>query len=164
MTTLAQIVSDIKAAANSEGIDSELFQAICTVESSLIPSAVRFEYKFKWHFKPEEWAKKYHFSTDTERAFQSFSYGLPQIMGACMREYGFSGNFQELLKPDADHRVALQYAAKHLKRFLIRYPKMNEAIASYNAGSPRYCDDGMFENQGYVDKVNAVLKNIRAKV
>jgi soluble lytic murein transglycosylase-like protein len=164
MTQISQIVLDIKAAAMAEGIDPELFQAICTVESSLIPSAVRFEYKYKWHFKPEEWAKKYHFSSDTERAFQSFSYSLPQIMGAVMREYGFAGNFQELLKPDADHRVALQYGAKHLKRFLIRHKNMDEAIAAYNAGSPRYRADGKFENQGYVDKVNAALKSIRAKV
>lgn len=160
----AQIISDIRAAATAEGIDPELFQAICTIESSLIPSAVRFEYKYRWHFKPEEWAKRYHFSVDTERAFQSFSYSLPQIMGAVMREYGYTGNFQELLKPDCDHKIPLQYAAKHLKRFLIRHKTMDEAVASYNAGSPRYLPNGKFENQGYVDKVNKVLNQIRTKV
>jgi soluble lytic murein transglycosylase-like protein len=159
-----QIIADIHAAANEQGIDPELFQAICTVESSLIPNAVRFEYKYRWHFKPEVWARKYHFSTDTEKAFQSFSYSLPQIMGAVMREYGFTGNFQECLGPDADHKVPLKYGAMHLKRFLVRHGKMDEAIAAYNAGSPRYLDNGKFENQGYVDKVNAVLKQIRTRV
>ena len=48
--------------------------------------------------------------------------------------------------------------------FLMRHKKMDEAIAAYNAGSPRYRADGKFENQGYVDKVNAALKTIRAKV
>ena len=42
-------------------------------------------------------------------------------------------------------------------------PELYAAIASYNAGIPRFMANGKYMNQHYVDKVNAYLKLLRAE-
>lgn len=149
----------IHAAALAEGIDAKLLEAICTVESSLDPTAIRFEPHYRWTVSPREWASQMRLSVETETMLQSSSYGLGQIMGAVMREYGFKGKLQTCL---ADPSLPLMYSAKHLKKFLQKYGAEAEAISAYNAGSPRRTPGGMFENQVYIDKVYSVLRKLRA--
>jgi soluble lytic murein transglycosylase-like protein len=159
--TSVEILSIIKEVAQAEGLDEKLLLAICTVESSLDPYAVRYEPAYKYTFSPRDWASKMHLSTETEECLQKFSYGLAQIMGGVMREYGFSGNLQTcLLNP----KIPLTYSAKHLKNYLRRHGSEVEAIASYNAGSPRKTPGGLFVNQQYVDKVDRELRKLRTLV
>ena len=157
--TSAEINQVIKDVAAKEGLDHELLLAICMVESSLDPYAVRYEPAYKWVLSPREWASQMRLSVATEETLQKTSYGLAQIMGAVMREYGFSGKLQTcLLNPS----VPLSYSAKHLKNYLRCYGTEVEAISAYNAGSPRKTAGGMFLNQTYVDKVSAELRKLRA--
>jgi soluble lytic murein transglycosylase-like protein len=149
----------IRSAAIHEGIDANLFEAICTVESSLDPKALRYEPHYRWTTQPREWASKMRLSVETETMLQSCSYGLCQIMGSIMREQGFNGDLQTLL---VQPEKILTAGAKHLKKFLTRYGNEEAAIAAYNAGSARKTQGGLFENQRYVDKVYAVLRNLRA--
>jgi soluble lytic murein transglycosylase-like protein len=159
--TRDEIFSLIKEVALAEQIDEALLRAICTVESSLNPYAVRYEPAYKYTVSPRDWASKMHLSAETEECLQKFSYGLAQIMGGVMREYGFSGNLQTcLLNP----KVPLTYSAKHLKNYLRRYGSEVEAIAAYNAGSPRKTPGGLFVNQTYVDKVDRELRKLRTLV
>jgi len=157
--TNAEILSTISTVAQQEKIDEKLLLAICKVESSLDPYAVRYEPAYKWLVSPREWASQMRLSVATEETLQKTSYGLAQIMGAVMREYGFLGKLQACLLNPA---IPLAYSAKHLRRYLERYGIEVEAIAAYNAGSPRKTKGGMFENQLYVDKVSAELRKLRA--
>lgn len=152
------LIADV---ANKEGIDPDLLLAICTVESSLDPYAVRYEPAYKWVVSPREWASQMRLSVATEETLQKTSYGLAQIMGGVMREYGFSGKLQTCLLNPA---IPLSYSAKHLKNYFRRYGTEVEVIAAYNAGSPRKTKGGLFENQTYVDKVSSELRKLRAIV
>jgi len=159
--TTAEVLALIQSVAQAEGLDERLLLAICTIESSLNPYAVRYEPAYKYTVSPRDWASKMRLSVETEECLQKFSYGLAQIMGGVMREYGFSGNLQTcLLNP----KVSLTYSAKHLKNYLRRHGSEVEAIAAYNAGSPRKTSGGMFVNQSYVDKVDRELRKLRALV
>ena len=156
--TSVEILALIDGVAQAEGLDSNLLRAICTVESSLDPYAVRYEPAYKYTVSPRDWASKVRLSVETEECLQKFSYGLAQIMGGVMREAGFSGYLQTcLLNP----KVPLAYSAKHLKNYLRRYGSEVEAVAAYNAGSPRKTSGGMFVNQSYVDKVDKELRKLR---
>lgn len=77
------------------------------------------------------------------------SYGMCQI----------NLNTARMIEPWMD-RLALQQdivnittAAKYLKKLSNNTYSNAELIASYNAGSVRYTDDGLFINQEYVDNV-----------
>ena len=144
----------IKEKALKYGIDPDLIEAFCLVESSDDPDAERFEPDFK---------KRYidYMKLDNEEAEgRATSYGLMQIMGQVARELGFKGQFSELFTPE----IGLEYSIRHLKHFIDKYNKqgMNHAIAAYNAGSARI-KGGLFVNQGYVDKVNKALNKIKGR-
>lgn len=157
----AQTIEAIKQAALAEGIDPELYLAICTIESSLNPYALKFEWHYKWTTHPRDWGSRFYIDGETERAFQSFSYGASQVMGSVMRDMGYD---KHLMFWHMDPEAPIKYGAKHLKRFLIRSGSEEAAVASYNAGSPRKTLGGMFENQAYVDKVFKELRRLRALV
>lgn len=140
------IVNKAKEFAIPEG----LLRAIVKTESSGDPFAIRYEPHYRWLYRAEEFANKFYVSVPTEEKAQKTSWGLMQVMGAVAREKGFRGRFlSELCDPE----VGLEYGCKHLKGFYNRYGNWKDAIASYNAGSPRKKDDGTYVNQYYVDKV-----------
>lgn len=156
--TRDETIAAIKKAANDEGIDPELYLAICTTESKLDPFAIRFEPFFKWTLHPGDWATRFYISKDTEEALQKFSYGASQVMGAVLREHGHEDNLALIMRTP---EIPIRIGAKHLKRFLVRCSTEEAAVASYNAGSARILPSGMFENQGYVDKVFRELRRLR---
>lgn len=153
------IIAAIHNAAKAQGIDPLLFEAICRIESSLDPYAVRFEKDYLYLFEVRENAARYRLSIETEGALQKFSYGLAQIMGAVCREYGYKSSLVHLA---TDWQSSLKYSAKHLAKFLKKYPLTSDAIASYNAGSPRR-KNGFYVNQSYVDKVLAAYEKLNLK-
>jgi len=153
----------IREVAEKVGIDGDLLIAVCTVESSLEPFAIRFEPVYRWTLEPRAWASRIEknvpgYSTATEEALQKFSYGLGQIMGAVMREYGFSGLLQTCM---VNPKTPLEYSARHLKKFLQKYGDEASAVAAYNAGSVRFTPAKNFVNQVYVDKVMGELRKNR---
>lgn len=151
-------ISLIKKVAADVGIDENLLIAICTVESSLNPLAIRFEPAWKYFYFPRETASALGLSNETETVLQSCSYGLNQIMGSVAREIGFRGNLTSFFQ---NPELPLKHGAIHLKQFLQKYGNENDAISSYNQGSNRKTDGGMYQNQHYVDKVHAELIKLR---
>lgn len=133
----------IDAAAQSSGLPRELVHAVCMVESSMNQWAIRYEPAYRWLYGNHETM------TDTEKTGQKMSWGLMQVMGAVARECGFTGWFPSLCDP----AIGLKYGCKHLARFYARHKNWPDAIASYNAGSPRKSEDGRYVNQAYVDTV-----------
>lgn len=144
------ILDAIQKAADETGVSRELLTAICTIESSLNPRAIRFEPTYPWLYQTATFAKTLSVSQDTETACQRFSYGLGQVMGAVCREYGFKEHLFELF---ANQELAVFYAAKHLAKFVKQTKRLEDAVASYNAGSVRKTSTGHYVNQLYVDKV-----------
>ena len=159
----AEIVAMIQKVAKLEGIDVELLQAICTTESSLVFDAVRFEKNYRWLHFPKKWTERMQsklpgYSQDTEEALQKTSVGVGQVMGAVCREYGYEENLALLV---AMPETALSYAARHLKKQLVRFKTESDAIASYNAGHAAKDAGGKYANQNYVDKVRKNLAVLR---
>lgn len=151
------ISSWIDQAALEQKVDLNLLIAICTVESGLEPLAMRYEPGWRYFCQVTDFAEKNNITPDTERVLQASSFGLGQVMGAVMREHGYTGPLQRAL---SDPLLAVRYSAKHLKKFLEKYTE-EEAISAYNQGSPRRTPGGMFENQRYVDKVCFILRGLR---
>ena len=140
---IAQLEPIIKAAANEAEVPVEAVLAMCQVESSMNPWAIRYEPNYRWLYGRTD------SMSETERTGQMMSWGLMQIMGAVAREHGFTGWFPNLCEP----AIGVKYGAKHLARFYARYQNWQDAIASYNAGSPRRGGNGLYVNQLYVDAV-----------
>lgn len=79
------------------------------------------------------------------------SWGLMQLLLATAKEV--------LGKPDLtttqliNPRVNIEAGTKFLSQLWSRFGNMRDAIAAYNAGSPRLNAQGKYVNQAYVDKV-----------
>ena len=166
-----------REAATKHGLDPALVCALCEVESSWIPWAVRHEPGYRWLWgltyddypiEPRWLAKEVQlrgYTAGTERIFQRTSWGLMQIMGAVARERGFRGWLTELCDPT----VNLQWGCRHL-RWMLDHPDsygiprpgkhgiilvgqevVNGALAAaWNAGSVRYDEGGKLINVDYV--------------
>lgn len=86
------------------------------------------------------------------------SYGLMQIMFTTAWERGYRSDPDGLLVPE----VSLLYGAAHFGHLWNKYESILDAIAAYNAGSPRRYAENEYVNQGYVDKVLAARDVLRA--
>ena len=151
-----ELTTLIKSAASRRSLPWELVYAICQVESSLNPSAVRHEPHYRWLVGDNETM------SPTERHEQMTSWGLMQVMGAVARELGHTGPLSDLLDPP----TGLFYGCLHLRRFRAKYDIWPDVIAAYNAGSPRRVAGqiGSYVNQSYVDKVLAAWNNLEVAI
>lgn len=139
------IKAAISALSYQHELPANLVRAVCQVESSMNPWAIRHEPGWKYYI-----GDQLNMSL-TERFAQSTSWGLMQVMGSVAREYGFAGWLPELCDPP----VGLLYGCRHLKKFYDKYQNYPDTIASYNAGSPRKLGENLYVNQKYI---SAVLK------
>ena len=151
-----EILSEVKSEiSGAHKLKAEHILAIIYKESSGNPFATRYEPAYyKWllgRITTDNF--KYHRSAasrDTELTTRSTSYGLMQVMGQTARETGFEGTFvSELCDPE----VGIYWGTLYLAKLVSKYDTIEEAIASYNAGSPRRNGAGEFVNQAYVDGV-----------
>ena len=125
-----------REAAIKYGLDPRLICALCEVESSWIPWAVRHEAGYEWlvGFKRGysgtgkmnllDACDRWYVVSETERyagfdcaklqtelLMQQTSWGLMQIMGAVARERGFDSWLTELCDPT----VNLEWGCRHLR-------------------------------------------------
>lgn len=158
---MIEVIPDLKAqvkyAADSQGIDSDLLLALVMKESSGCTWMVRLEPRWKDFVSPRDWASRLIISSETETNMQMCSWGLGQVMGAVAREHGFDRLLSALCIPE----VGLKYSALHLKKFLIKYGSEAAALSAYNQGSPRKTPGGLYLNQRYVDDVCSRLAGYR---
>lgn len=118
-------------------------KAICMVESGFDEWAYRHEPGYRWLVGNAETL------TPTERAAQMSSFGLMQVIGAVAREAGLTGYLTKLCDPF----TGLKYGMLHLRTFYAKYGNWQDALASYNAGSPKLGPDGHYLNDHYVKNV-----------
>lgn len=140
-------------------VDPVVIGAIVHQESRGKVCATRYEPKYRYLYQVEFYAKENSITAETERMHQKTSWGLMQVMGGVAREYGYSGSLNELCKPE----LALEYGVKHLKKFMNKYDNLDDAIASYNAGSPRIVNNE-YVNQKYVDSVKSLINQLNKEI
>lgn len=149
----------LQAAATEAGIDPFLAGAVAMEESSWNPSATpRFEPKWDRFVLPLAWAVRAGVPEEEERRAQATSWGIMQVMGAVLRELGYQRRIPDLTLSDG-----AKYGTLKLAALLGKYP-LTDAIASYNAGSPRRNPDGTYVNQAYVDNVLKYVDQIKGSV
>lgn len=111
-------------------------------------------------FPPRDFSAPAGVDPDAEYWGQQASWGLGQLMGANARGLGFKGKFlTELCDPTVGLRLALLHLSKTREQFLPR-AGWQGVMAAYNAGSPRKADDGTWDNQEYVDKIDKALGGV----
>ena len=155
-STGEMVSSDIEAQITSNAktfkVDVSLIKAFIKVESMDQHLAMRYEphlKRFKWYrntIPKEMHANKYVYC----------SMGPMQVLYGIARSHGFKGQPYELLNPE----YSIKYGVLHLSKLLKRY-SLEDAISSYNQGSPKRGKDGKYKNQRYVDKIKKALANIK---
>jgi soluble lytic murein transglycosylase-like protein len=135
--------------ARKYDLPPSLVGAIVQTESNWIPWAIRYESEFKERLNVSDFARMNHISNQTEFFLQACSIGVMQTLGVVARELGFKKNLLMLTDPD----LSISLGCKKLHILVRSYGEIDDAIASYNAGSPRFSSRGQYINQEYVDKV-----------
>jgi soluble lytic murein transglycosylase-like protein len=146
----------IRQHAAENEIDAALVAAIVFRESEGRAGAMRFERLNQNFDSVEKYAAQNRITVWTEKTLQSFSYGLMQLMGFCLREEGHKGMLPEALDPDLN----LHLGCRKLKRYVVKYPQVTDVIHSWNRGGPYKTVIGKYENQAYVDAVLAYKRDI----
>lgn len=142
----------IQKKAAAHGLDPILIASIIMVESTGNPCATRFEPG--WQYFPQtnimrDYGDQLGISTETVKSQMATSWGSMQIMGATAFDHGFRDHFVKLCEPE----VGIEYGVTHLRSLIMKYGSTDDAIAAYNAGSPRKTKAGTYVNERYVDKV-----------
>ena len=173
-TTLIVLADTI---AKKHGLDPALVCALCEVESSWIPWAVRYEPKYRWLYNLQGGISVdvglYEPEEATEAVQQKISWGLLQIMGAVARERGFRGWLTELCDPT----VNLEWGCKHLRWMELNADSYGIELcadvstvptrlcglpqslaAAWNGGKARIVD-GKYVNEDYVKRVVRAMVN-----
>lgn len=140
---------------SNRGLDPLLITAIIQIESSFNPWAIRYEAASKYQVVAAQYARLVHISLATEQIAQKFSWGLGQVMGSTARWLGFQGILPQLCDPETGIHWMCEYFTKNC----LKYTKLEEQIAAYNAGSPRRTPEGALVNQEYVYKVLNVYRS-----
>lgn len=157
--TSQDILDLVKRKAAELGVDPDLACAIAVKESACLwPKCnTRYEPKFPYFHKPEEFALFNGVSVETEKREQATSWGPMHVMGAVARELGFKQPLPLLFQAEQ----GIHYGLLKLKQLAERYSNELSVIAAYNAGSPRKLPDGKYTNQEYVDSVWDRIKRLR---
>lgn len=150
----------IQAAAKEFRLDPRLVGAIVMTESGGKHQVTRYEPGWKYFHGPRIHAENLGITEQTESIHQATSYGAMQVMGAVARELGFVGHLPTLIDP----KLGLYYGCRKLRDLWVKYPEEEDAIAAYNAGSPRKTPGGQYVNMVYVDKVSGYLRELRKLV
>lgn len=137
----------IEAAARKHGLDPDLVAAVCYVESSFRPEAIRYEPAFQKKYIDVN--HKYQDTPEATRRLLASSLGIMQVMGVVAVEYGLEIRYLNWL---VSLDTGLDYGCRHLARYMKKYG-LDDAVAAYNSGTPKRDKNGIYRNQGYVTKV-----------
>lgn len=143
--------------ANKAGLDRNLVCAMIMVESSGHEFSSCYERHWHYWCNIPSFAKLCGISEATEKVHQATSWGPMQIMGGVAREIGYARALPLL----GSASMGMHWGCKKLKLVINKHGYVDDAISSYNQGSPRKFPNGKYENQAYVDKVNKFWNEIK---
>lgn len=147
--TQQDLIELAKKVAGEHQLDPALVCAVCDVESSWNPTAVRLEQGFF-----ERYVSQTVKHDDPQEAVnQATSWGLMQVMGATARDVGLQGPIEQLAKfPE----VGLEMGCRKLKACLnYKVGNVVAALQMYNGGGdPHYADTVMRRMPAYKEKPN----------
>jgi len=141
------LVQAIAHAAAIHALPADIVYGVCMQESGLDPWAVRYEPRYRYLVRCPD-LKPAGCSVLTEETLQKMSIGIMQVMGAVLREQGYSGWLTQIF---GDIEAQLEAGCRHLAAAIARWGSVEAGLAAYNAGSPRTGADGRYVNQDYVD-------------
>ena len=141
----------IRLSAHAHGIDEKLLYAICKIESDFDNTKSQYDHWYHWTFKPEIFLNGW--SIYDERKFQKTKWGLMQMRGCDLREFGYTGGINDIKKRIADQ---LYYGCMYLKRKIDKYGEFL-GIISYHTGSPIKCVSGGYLGEEYYEKVIDII-------
>ncbi len=138
------------------GADTALVAAIVHVESRWNTWAIRHEPNLppSMEVKVGVYARLHGLTQHTERTLQHSSIGLGQCLGVTARDLGYRGPLQRLFEPQTGLEWAIRYFQKQLERYT---GHVEDAVASFNAGSAKKLPSGEYVNQTYVDRWKRAL-------
>jgi soluble lytic murein transglycosylase-like protein len=147
---------EIAAAAKKHGLDPCLVAAVCYVESSFMPDALRYEGRFQDRYIDPH--PQYCFLPDNLRCLLASSLGLMQVMGLKASELGLSlHHLENLFEVEEGLEYGCRVLAQKVKKYALTRPDgsvwIEPAIAAYNSGTPRKGPKGNWVNFKYVLKV-----------
>lgn len=140
----------VKKYALDNALKPSLVAGICMQESGFEPWRVRYEPAWNYFSFCMHYAQLLGITTETEMMLQKTSWGICQTMGSVARELGFDSYLTKLCDP----AYSLYYGCKKIYSLVNKYDDLNDAIASYNAGSPIKDSTGRYKNESYVQSVN----------
>lgn len=157
----AALMGLIVSTARGAQVPPELVLGIIEAESGGDPRAARINSTYPYTMMQAK--RPAMCSVDVERIFQKTAWGLMQVMGATARELGFDGWLSELVVPETNVRLGIEFLGRKMSQHLER-DGIEGVVAAYNGGAPRRRPDGKFVNQTYVDRVMEAAKRFEAVV
>lgn len=147
------INSAVTTSAKAHNVDPALIRAFMKQESANSWCAIRVEN----HLKRAKWYTR-HLTEEEKKDDLAFcSMGLMQVLFGSAKAIGFNGSPLELMKIEN----SIYYGTKYISQLMKRYDDIDDAISSYNQGSPRKTKDGKYRNQEYVDRVKRYYRDIK---
>lgn len=157
----AALMGLIVSTARGAQVPPELVLGIIEAESGGDPHVTRINATYPYTMMQAK--RPAGCSVDMERMCQKTAWGLMQVMGATARELGFDGWLSELVSPETNIRLGIEFLRRKMSQYFER-DGIEGVAAAYNGGAPRRRPDGKFVNQSYVDKVMEAAKRFEAAV
>lgn len=157
----AALMGLIVSTARGAQVPPELVLGIIEAESGGDPHATRINATYPYTMMQAK--RPAGCSVDMERMCQKTAWGLMQVIGATARELGFDGWLSELVSPETNIRLGIEFLRRKMSQYFER-DGIEGVAAAYNGGAPRRRPDGKFVNQSYVDKVMEAAKRFEAAV
>jgi len=151
----------IVSTARGAQVPPELVLGIIEAESGGDPHATRINATYPYTMMQAK--RPAGCSVDMERMCQKTAWGLMQVMGATARELGFDGWLSELVGPETNIRLGIEFLRRKMSQYFER-DGIEGVAAAYNGGALRRRPDGKFTNQGYVDRVMEAAGRYKATV
>lgn len=157
----AALMGLLVSTARGAQVPPELVLGIIEAESGGDPHATRINATYPYTMMQAK--RPAGCSVDMERMCQKTAWGLMQVIGATARELGFDGWLSELVSPETNIRLGIEFLRRKMSQYFER-DGIEGVAAAYNGGAPRRRPDGKFVNQSYVDKVMEAAKRFEAAV
>lgn len=137
--------------AKKYSLNPRFLHALVETESGGNRFAMRYEPAYPYLYSIKECAEMIVCSRATMEMFQKTSWGLCQIMGSNLYEYGFKGWPAEVLDSEVNLKWGCEFLIRLMKAQGLSFSNPDDVYCAYNAGSVRKVD-GRYVNSPAVTR------------